>query len=111
MGSGICVGGGAFGRISGLLILFGGGLGRLRTEVPLTPGGAVVTGLSDPAKTFAAATLTLAAVGVGAGEGGRFGVEAQLSLVAGWLMADLVKREVVPDSLCSQSCTTVSIQV
>jgi hypothetical protein len=48
---------------------------------------------------------------VGAGEGGRWGVDAQLSLVAGWLMAELVNRETVPAILFSQSWTTVSIQV
>jgi hypothetical protein len=60
---------------------------------------------------LAAATFPGTTVGVGAGDGGRWGVEAQLSLVAGWLMAELVKSDTVPAILCSQSCTTVSIQL
>jgi hypothetical protein len=76
----------------------------------LAEGGA--PGLSAPDRVFVAvAGLPGTTVVVGAGEGGRRGVEAQLSLVAGWLMAELVKSDTVPAILCSQSCTTVSIQL
>lgn len=114
MGTGICVAGWTLGRISVRLILFGAGLGRRLADVPLAAAGAVEPGLSAPGTAFTALELPGATVGVGAGEGGRrLGVDAQLlvSTAEAWLIAELVKNETVPDTLCSQSCTTVSIQV